>query len=189
MRPTLRILGFCALASVVGGCTVGEGDYVLFRVAIGEIEISSGCFTEDDPQPLEDQLSSSSYLTPLTWVVYYGAGDQVILDAAGTSVGGEETSDGFTFVGYDVDVSYDGIDNLEAKVTVTTQTTVTIEQSGTAIQGTIVEVETTTCNFLTATPSPGLCEATSNCERRASFAGVELDDVDVDTTINRANPL
>lgn len=177
------------LAPLVGGCGVGEGDYVVFRVAVSEVQISPACFTEDDPEPLEDQLSSSSYLTPLTWVIYYGAGDQVLLDAAGVSVGGEETADGFTFVGHDVDVTYAGIDNLEAKVTVTTATTVTIEESGSAIQGEAVDVVTTTCDFLTATPSSGLCSAISNCERRAKFAGVELDDVRIGTATDRSNPL
>lgn len=181
--------GLFLIAPLLGGCGVGEGDYVVFRVAVAEVQISPACFPEDDPEPLEDQLSSSTYLTPLTWVIYYGAGDKVLLDAAGISIGGEETADGFTFVGHDVDVTYGGIDNLEAKITVTTATTVTIEESGTAIQGEAVDVVTTTCDFLTATPSSGLCSAISNCERRTKFSGVELEDVRVGTVTDRSNPL
>lgn len=178
-----------AFALLLPACTVGEGDYVVFRVAVEERVTADACFTEDDPRPLEDELSSSSYLTPLTWVIYYGAGDKVVLDASGTSLGGEETSDGFDFTAHTVNVSYDGIDNREAKVTVTTKTTVNIAQSGSAMSGEVLDVITTTCDFLTATPSSGLCMAISNCERRAKFSGVELDDVRVDTTINRPNPL
>ncbi len=176
-------------APSMAGCTVDEGDFIVFRVGVEEQVIADACFTEEEPRPPEDVLSSSSYLTPLTWVIYYGAGDKVVLDAAGISIGGEETSGGFEFTGHTVDVSFDGIDNLEAKVTVTTVTTVNMDQSGSAVAGEILDVVTTTCDFLTATPSSGLCTAISNCERRTKFAGVQLDDVDIDTTINQPNPL
>lgn len=171
------------------GCYVGEGDFQVYRVAVGDTVTADACFTEDDPRPLEDELSSSSYFAAQTWTIFYGAGDKVILDAAGVSIGGEETSGGFEFTGYTVDVSYDGIDNLEAKVTVTTTTNLNIEESGDGISGEVVDLIVTTCDFLTATPSSGLCQATSNCERRTPFAGVEIDDVNVDTTVNRPNPL
>ena len=183
-----RALGLLTAATLLAGCYVGEGDFVVFRVAVDETVVSDACFTEDDPRPLEDELSSSSYLTPRTWVVYYG-NDRVLLDAAGVSIGGEETADGFEFLGHTIDVSYEGIDNLEAKVTVTTTTTLNIEQSGSAISGEVLDVVSTTCDFLTATPSAGLCSATSNCELRSKFSGVELDDVDIDSPINRPNPL
>jgi hypothetical protein len=187
MRP-LQLIATLPLLAITSGCYVEEGDFLVFRVAIQETVVADACFTEDDPRPLEDELSSSSYLTPLTWVIYHGT-ENVILDAAGVSIGGEETADGFEFLGHTVDVSYEGIDNLEAKVTVTTETTLNIAQSGSAISGEVLDVVSTTCDFLTATPSSGLCSATSNCERRSKFAGVELDDVNVDSTINRPNPL
>lgn len=189
MRSDVQALGLLLAAPLMAGCGVGEGDYVVFRVAVESTVIADACFTEDDPRPIEDQLSSSSYLTPVTWVIYYGAGDKVVLDAAGVSIGGEETSDGFDFKAHTVDVSYDGINNLEAKVTVTTETTLNVAQSGSAIAGEVLDVITTTCDFLTATPSSGLCTAISNCEQRTKFAGVELDGVNIDTTINQPNPL
>ena len=188
MAKRLPLIALLA-TPLLGGCYVGEGDYVVFRVAVEEIQIADGCYDEDNPRPLEEELSNDSFLSPLTWVVYYGAGDKVILDDGSNSIGGEENTDGFLFTGHDIDVSYAGIDNLEAKVTVTTTTTVDVQQSGSAIQGEVLSVISITCDFLTATPSSGLCEAISNCEQRAKFAGVELDDVDIDTTINRPNPL
>ncbi len=185
-----RALAMLLAAPLLGGCyDVGEGDVVVFRVAVEEQVVASGCFTEDAPEPLEDQLSSSSYLTPVTWVVYYGAGDKVLLDANGVSIGGEENSDGFVFTGHTVDVEYEGTNNSEAKVTITTETTVRIDQSGDAVSGEILDVVSTSCDFLTATPSPGLCSAIDDCERRSAFSGVMLDDVELDETINRDNPI
>ena len=178
-----------ALAMLSTGCFVDAGDYVVFRVAVEETVISDGCFTEDNPRPVEDELSSNTFLTAGTWVIYYGAGDQVVLDTGMVSIGGEEDFGEYTFVGHSVDVDYRGIDNLEAKVTTTTETTIAIDQSGSAIQGDVVNVVAVTCDFLTATPSGGLCAATSDCETRAKFSGVELDDVALDSGVDRPNPL
>jgi hypothetical protein len=184
-----RFLALVLAVPLMAGCYVGEGDYVVFRVAVERTVIADPCFTEDNPRPPEEAASSSSFLTPLTWTIYYGAGDKVVLDAAGVGLGGEETSEGFEFKAHTVNVDYDGINNLEAKITVTTETTLNIKQSGASMNGEVLDVVTTACDFLTATPSSGLCTAISNCERRTKFTGVELDDVNVDTTINEPNPI
>lgn len=187
-EPNKTLLRLATALPLIAGCGVSEGEMLVFRIALEEQIISDGCFDEDNPRPEEDALSSSSYLTPLTWVVYVGANDKLILDAAGVSIGGEETSDGFTFIGHTIDVDYEGTDNAEAKVTIITETTVTMDTDGTAVKGDFLDVVTASCDFLTATPSSGLCIDISNCERRAKFVGVQID-ADLNTTINAPNPL
>jgi hypothetical protein len=182
-----------ATAWGVMGCGVAEGDYRVYRVSVERTIVADACYVESmSPEVIraqqEEQQSSASLLTPVTYVIYYGAGDHLVLDAAGVSIRGEETSDGFEFVADTIDVEYAGVDQSEAKITVTTHTTVTMEVDGSAVKGERLDAVTTTCDFLTATPSGGLCDQVTDCTRRTPFFGVELEDVDVSTVINRPNP-
>jgi hypothetical protein len=194
MRAPALGLALAALAGCLSGCGVEEGDYRVFRVGVERTQISDACYDPEEMNPqeiveqMEEQGSSSSQLTPETWVIYYGAGDHIVLDAAGASFTGEENSDGFEFIADVIDVQYDGIDQSEAKITITNHITLTMEVDGDAVQGERLESQTTTCDFLTATPSAGLCEQVTDCSRTTKFFGVELEDIELNTAINRPNP-
>jgi len=174
------------------GCTacsdVGPGDYRVFRVGVGALEVSPECFFPEEEVPEDIASDTDTFFAPTTMVMYYGAGERVLLDANGVSYEGETGGDGFVFTAYDVDVSYVGIDNNEAQITVTNEALVNMTLDGDAVSGDFTSTEVYRCEFLTAAPSPGLCEATPDCVRRALFSGVEIDDVEVVSGIDDPNP-
>ncbi len=167
---------------------VGPGEVRVFRVGISAVEISPECYFPDEEVPEDVASDNNTFFAPSTMVMYYGFGDRMLLDAQGVSYEGKTGGDGFIFTAYDVDVDYVGIDNNEAQVTVTTEAVVNMEVSGDAVGGDFTATEIYRCEFLTATPSGGLCQDTPNCVRRALFSGVEIDDADVVSDVDDPNP-
>lgn len=168
------------------GCGVSPGDYIVYRVNVGASTFSDACFGDDGP-PDDIADDSNSYRDPQTWVVYFAAGDEIVLDAAGAALRGEETGDGFEFVADQIDVSYVGIDQQEARVNEQTTITVTMNTDGDAVAGDIVAVTKFECDFLTAAPSPGLCSEVPDCTQTNMFSGVKLDDVRLEEGVDRPN--
>jgi len=182
-------LALAALALGTTACTgVGPGDYRVFRVGIGAVEVSPECFFPDEEVPEDIASDNNTFFAPETMVMFYGAGDRMLLDAQGVSYEGESGGDGFVFTAYDIDVDYVGIDNNEAQVTITTEAVVNMKVSGDAVSGDFTATDVYRCEFLTATPSPGLCQDTPACIRRALFSGVEIDDVDIVSGVDDPNP-
>lgn len=178
-----------ALAFGSTACSgVGPGDYRVFRVGISALEVSPECYFPDEEPPADVASDSNTFFAPDTMVMWYGAGDRMLLDAQGISYEGQTGGDGFIFTAYDVDVSYVGIDNNEAQVSITTEAIVNMNVSGDAVSGDFTSTDIYRCEFLTATPSPGLCQNTPDCVRRALFSGVEIDDVDVVSGVDDPNP-
>jgi hypothetical protein len=178
-------MGACLVAAT--GCGISPGDYIVYRVNVGEQSESSGCYyPEEEPSPdLADD--SDSFRASQTWVVYYAAGDEIMLDAVGTALRGEETGDGFEFVADQIDVTYAGIDQQEARIAAQTRITITMNTDGDAVDGEIVSLTKTSCDFLTAAPSPGICEDIPDCTRTSPFSGVKLEDVRLEEGVDRPN--
>jgi hypothetical protein len=185
-RARMALLGLFCAGTV--GCGIGEGDYLVFRVGIERFTTAAACYFPNDEPPPNVIDDSDSHRVANTWVVYFAAGERVLLDMFSASLEGEETSEGFSFAGHTIDVSYLGADKQEAKLTRHTTVTVEMEVDGAAVQGTIVDRTALRCDFLTATPSDGLCEAVPDCEHRAAFAGVRLDDVTLRSGVDAPNP-
>lgn len=177
-----------ALAALTVACEPSEGDYIVFRVNVSSFESGAACFGEDGTPPPNEALDENTLRTGQTWVLYVGLSDRLILDAAGQALRGDSSDDGYAFVADDIDVTYVGVDQREVKVTEQITTTVDMLTDGSAVSGSITAVETTSCDFLVANPSSGLCGLVPTCTRTASFAGVELDDVELTESVDPAPP-
>jgi len=175
-----------ALITAATGCGVSPGDYLVFRINLGEAAVSDSCYGDDGP-PEDVADDSDSFRQPQTWVIYYGAGDELVLDASGFSLQGEETGDGFEFVADQIDVTYAGVDQQEARVNEQTTTTVTMNTDGDAVEGNIVALMKVTCDFLTAAPTPGVCSEVPDCTQTSPFSGVKLEDVQLEEGVDRPN--
>lgn len=187
-RDTLSAMALIAPVALMG-CGVGPGDYRVYRVGLEATQVSPLCYFPEEEPPPELAQDVQTSLAPTTMVIYFAAGDRVLLDFDGLSFEGDSGGDGFEFEASTVDVSYVGEDRLEARVAVVTTTSIDMEVDGDAVAGDIVSTDRFLCDFLTATPSPGLCEATPDCERRTRFSGVELHDVELTSGINEDNPI
>jgi hypothetical protein len=162
------------------GCGVTEGDYLVFRVSKTAEVATAACYFPDDAAPRDIAQDASTMLSSATLTISTVA-DNLVLNDGGTSLRGEETSDGFDFVATSVDIDIVGMDE-DTRVSTTTELRYQLETSGSAIAGTSQETTTVTCAFTTPTPSnPGLCDQqpTAPCIRVVGIVGVELDDVDV----------
>lgn len=176
------------LATSTGCPSVGPGDYRVFRVGISSVEVAPECFFPEEEPPADLAEDTNTFFTPETMVIYFGVGDRILLDAQDLTYEGGPGGDGFVFTAFGVDVSYLGANNDEAQVTITTESTVNITLDGAAVAGDFVSTDVYRCEFLTATPSDGLCEDTPDCVRRATFSGVEVDDVAVVSSVDDPNP-
>jgi hypothetical protein len=187
MAKTTSLL--CAAAVALGtGCGYEPGDYIVFRVNLSAAAQSDGCYYPDDgPDPGEED-SSNSQLAPATWVLYFAPGDRVVLDTQGGTLTGETADEGFGFVGYAVDTSYLGVDQEEAKVTQVQETTVQLDIDGDVVSGEHQVLTEVSCEYLVPTPSVG-CTEIPDCRRKREVHGVVLDDVEVESGVDRPNPI
>lgn len=183
---TMRWSSMVAMLGVATGCGVSPGDYIVYRVNVGESELSDACFGDDGP-PDDIADDDDSFRDPQTWVIYYAAGDEIMLDAAGVALRGGEADGGFQFIADQIDVSYVGIDQQEARINEQTTITITMNTDGDAVAGDIVAVSTVQCDFLTAAPSPGLCSEVEDCTQTNVFSGVKLEDVRLEEGVDRPN--
>lgn len=176
------------LGMLVGttGCGISPGDYIVYRVNVGASELSDACFGDDGP-PEDIADDSDSFRDPQTWVIYFAAGDEIMLDAAGIALRGGDADGGYQFVADQIDVSYVGIDQQEARINEQTTITVNMQTDGDAVAGDIVAVTKIECDFLTAAPSPGLCSEVEDCTQTNVFSGVKLEDVRLEEGVDRPN--
>jgi hypothetical protein len=185
---SMRGAWWLAALPLLTACGVEEGDYLVYRVNVSAFTSSDSCY----PMmmvPVDQAEDSNSLRQGQTWVLYLAAADKLVLDAAGQALRGAESDDGYLFRGDEIDVTYVGDEQREAKVTAQIKTTINMFTDGSAVNGEVTRAETLKCDFLTATPSPGVCQAIPDCLREASFSGVELDDVELTEGVDRNPPL
>jgi hypothetical protein len=181
--------GVAAFALVLStGCGgVSPGDYIVYRVNVGVETLNDACYFPAEMPPEDVAQDSSSFRSSQTWVIYFAAGDETVLDAAGVALRGDKGGDGFEFSADQIDVSYVGIDQQEAKITAQTTIFVAMNTDGDAVDGTITSTTKTSCDFLTAAPSTGLCEQVPDCVGTRPFSGVKLDGVNLKEVVDRPN--
>jgi hypothetical protein len=180
----------CGLAALgATGCGINEGDFVLYRVSAEPLAVSPACYYPDEVPPPSEANDTSTFRSSSTFAVYRTAEDTLILDINGAAIPGGESDEGYEFVGYQIDTTYLGMDNLEAKVSLVTTNRITMVVDGNSIEGDITIIEQQRCDFLTATPSPGLCEKVPDCERVGHYVGVQLDDTAVRNYVDKPNPI
>src|SRR5690606_33787232 len=111
MRPM-----WMALALLLSACGTEPGDYVVYRVSVSAFSPSASCFPNEmvPPDLAEDD---DTVRAGQTWVLYLGSSDKLVLDAGGQALRGEESDEGYLFRGDQIDVTYVGEDQREAKVT------------------------------------------------------------------------
>ncbi|MEZ4441468.1 MAG: hypothetical protein R3B72_20385 [Polyangiaceae bacterium] len=188
-KSTLPLRGAAALLALVfaAGCGLSPGDYEVYRVNVGEQTVAAECYFPDDEPPQEIAEDENSYRDSQTWVLYVAADDRMVLDAEGLALSGDTSDEGYTFVADQIDVDYLGMNQQEARRAVQTTTTIAMQTDGDAVAGEVVVTQSYACDFLTATPTPGLCEETPTCTRTRPFSGVRLEDVRLDDGVDRPN--
>ncbi len=186
-RRLLQGAAAFALLLSTGCGGVSPGDYIVYRVNVGTESLTEACYFPDETPPEDVAQDSNSFRNSQTWVIYFAAGDETVLDAAGVAMRGDKGGDGFEFSADQIDVSYVGIDQQEAKITAQTTIFVAMNTDGDAVDGTITSTTKTSCDFLTAAPSTGLCEQVPDCVGTRPFAGVKLDDVNLKEVVDRPN--
>ena len=184
MRGLILLLALPLLTA----CEIEEGEVVVYRVSVSSEKVALECFFPSEERPADIASDSDSFRTSQTWVLYKGTADDLVLDANGFALTGGDGEDGFEFVGHDIDVTYVGMDQQEAKITEVDTTTINMITDGDAINGDIVSNLETRCDFLVANPSPGLCSEIPDCKRTRTFSGVRLDDVELTDGVDRPNP-
>jgi len=188
MKGLIKLCVFSASVALLSGCGIEAGDYVVYRVSVSAPSLSAGCYYPDEDPPPNEAEDSDSYGQSQTWVVYRGTDDRLVLDAAGVAHGGSDSDEGYRFESNDIDVTYVGIDQQEAKVTLVTEVVIDLLVDDAAISGQHVTRASTKCDFLTATPSPGLCEDIPDCVRSRTVAGVVLEEVELTSDVDPPNP-
>lgn len=182
----MRWMGM-ACAALLVACGPEPGDYLVYRVSVSAFTSSASCYP-DEMVPPDEADDRDSLRTGETWVLYVGSGDKLVLDAGGQALRGDESDDGYLFRGDQIDVTYVGEEQREAKITEQTTTLLNMITDGSAVRGDIDQTSVLDCTFLTAAPSPGVCNMRPSCSRSATFAGVELDDVELTEGVDRTPP-
>jgi hypothetical protein len=186
MRCDVKLLASACAIALLTGCGIQDGDYVVYRVGLSSTKQSTSCYFPETEAPINTVEDSNSYGTPQTWVIYF-ASDDMVLDAAGVALRGDDSDDGYLFTSNIIDVTYVGIDQQEAKITENTVLEIDMLTDGDAVSGEFRETVNYDCHFLTATPSAGVCESIPDCKRTRTFSGVELDDVELTEGVDRPN--
>ncbi len=176
-------------AAAAGGCGIHEGDFVVYRVSAEPFTVSPACYYPEEVPPPSEANDSSTFRSSATFAIYRTTNDVLVLDTGSAALPGGESDEGYEFVGYQIDTTYLGMNNLEAKVSIVSTNRITMVVDGSSIEGDISIIESQKCDFLTATPSPGLCEKVPDCERTAHYVGVELDDTALRNYVDKPNPI
>jgi hypothetical protein len=124
LASALSGLALTSLGIVVGcggGGDMGQGDYLVYRIASSEAKLSEDCFVDDPTSEHTSNFRSGS--TVLLYNAPEGDEDEFYLDAAGTVLPGEKADDGsYEFTGTETDIEdvggeqifdsdHDGIDD------------------------------------------------------------------------------
>ncbi len=146
----------------LSGCGYGPGDYVIFRVATSDAELSSDCDVDSDGD--SNTLKEGS--TVMVFFVDGGDGAVPYLDLGGSALEGEATDDGYTFSGKVVEVDDQG----DAVFTTTLDIKVDMTVDGDTVNLTSVAKTSFTCSGECMGFDPYTCTATSTA------VGVEVDE-------------
>jgi len=173
-----KITLLTALFGTLAACTtVGNGDYVVYRVALGDTNSSSDCFGEDG-EDIETRNDESSFLPSQSFALYRVV-DTYYMDFGEFVITGTKTGSQFDFSGDNVDRSYFGADD-ENEETDTDEINVTFTVSGASISGTYETVTSFTCD------GPDCSEGSDfTCTGSSPFFGSEVRDVDLEWNIDR----
>ena len=175
-----KILGIAGLFGTLAACaTVGDGDYVVYRVGYGETQASDGCFGEDG-QDIDQAEDESSFL-PTESFALYRVGDNYYMDFGEFSLVGTKTGDQFNFSGEDLDVDFFGGENGDANRTEDVdELNVRFTVNGRAISGTYESTSSFTCT------GPDCFEGDNfTCTGSSPFFGSEVRDVELQWDIER----
>jgi hypothetical protein len=188
MRCEARSALVALLLALTAGCGPYEGDYWLYRIGIQAPTANAGCFPEEEGPPPSVRDDVSTFLQGATVRLYVGSDDRMFLDTPVMTLVGGPDDEGFLFNGVRTDVSFVGEEQSEAVLTVTTITTFDMEVSGSAVGGTFSQTTKTRCNFLTAIPGDVCPSPREDCVISAPFFGVELNDVELNESVDPEPP-
>ncbi|MCA9625586.1 MAG: hypothetical protein KC731_41475 [Myxococcales bacterium] len=170
--PALRFagaVGALVAASSCGG--IGPGDYIVYRIAFQESQLSEDCFAPA-MIPVDEKDDSSSLFTSGTFILYVGADDTPYLDLGATTLAGTDTGGGaYQFSGDALDVSYQG-DMQEIRLENRTSIVVDLTVDGDLIDGQVSETQQQSCSGATCPDPPS-----SSCTQVTPFVGGRVEDV------------
>lgn len=158
MKKSIATAVVFASVTACGG--LGAGDYVVYRVASAEAQLSGDCANDPD--------SSSTLREGGTFVIYAvatEADDVFYLDTGDAVIEGAATDDGYAFAAKVVDVEGTGGN----QITQTVEYSAAVTDKGDEVEGTFTTKSTLT------TPN-----SSESCTSTVSFVGVELDDPSID---------
>jgi hypothetical protein len=158
--------------AALNACGIGEGDYIIYRVAFGETEQDQACFAGGVVPPSEAEDSTTAF-TAGTFILYMGPEDSFYLDTGNETLEGKETDDGYKFEGRDIDVNYSGINN-DTRESTTRVTEVKFDVDGALIDGKMTVTTDRTCSG-SACPDP----PNYYCKETTPFIGSEIEDVEL----------
>ncbi len=100
LAVTLAVLGL--MLSACSG--LSPGDYVVYRLSVGAMSMSAGCF-EDGEIPIDVKNDNSDVGAPLTVILHVGPDETYFLDMGETSYAGSAIEGGYRFTGQTIDVN------------------------------------------------------------------------------------
>ena len=180
-RIGLGILGYgvglVVAGSLFAGCGgISPGDYKVYRVAVTESELSTGCYP-DKKVPYDVKSDSSSFRGTATFILYASAEDKFYLDVGKTTFEGAAEGDKYNFEGKTVDVNYTGPDGTGDKRTTTVTTTIEMTVDGAMVTGKQATKTSYKCSGQTCgQPIP-------SCTETIEFVGTEVEDVELDYAV------
>jgi hypothetical protein len=174
-----RVAGALIATSALVGCGIQPGDYEIYRVSLGQVDETAGCFYGqlNDEQSNDEASDTTSIRESGTWILYASIEDKFYLDTGAVTLEGAESDEGFTFTGRAVDVNFgdknDPMD-MDPKLTVTTVTTITMITDGNAISGDATKKTSYKCSGMLcpAEPIPA-------CTEKTLFVGTYVEDIEL----------
>ena len=167
-----KLLVVAAALSLCACDGLSPGDYLVYRVAFQQPQMSADCFAAG-AVPVNEQDDSSSVFTAGTFILYMGADEVPYLDLGTITLAGEGSSDEFTFKGSSVDVNFSG-DMNQTRQETRISTTIDLTIDGETISGTVKQSTRTDCSGPECPDPPS-----TNCTTTTPFVGGEVEDVDL----------
>jgi len=166
------VAGAALLAGGVGCGGIGPGDYVVYRIALGETETGSDCYGGGQ-LPTDPDGHSTSIYTSDTFILYATNDETFYLDTGVITLEGvEPSSDSYEFEGEIEDVTYLGTNTTE---TDTTATRVELIVDGAVVEGIYEQQDSYECNGSMCSDS----DIDTSCTLTTPFVGTEVEDVQI----------
>ena len=165
------LLGASVRSMECGG--ISAGDYVIYRVAFDEQDLSSGCYFPNDGPGPNEKSDSSTILDGTTFILYAGPEDTFYLDTGSAILEGTADGDVYSFSGKVVDVNYANADGSGDKFTTTDTLTIDFTVDGSSAFGTVSNTHSETCKASTCPDLPPSCTTSQD------FVGTEVDDIEL----------